>query len=385
MEITYQCQAQIQKIIAGIKQIPTDFCVSEKYLCGLDNDTFIKTFVEFRSLLTNAYEDMLAHPEQCGLLLVAMNVSEYKNSRPRDSRASAKRLIAFLHLLGRTGELHGDILHITQAAFSEMMKVKYMSLPWNKNVPMLAMKLTEFGFVFGGLKGKTFDKNADEYTLSFPGNPAMIRVLKGYAMSIPVTDHLPKELISLIHYTLPDAVEDAQISVKFDVPLKAKEQELLDELMNTVQRDYIDDCRRLIEYAVSLGYLPHKTQVSGFAVSFTSKNTGRTMMKLTPRTGLNHMKFIPELKMKFPATKVYSDIFAVAVREEMESNGGLYTGCFGCGKCAGRDDSYVYTYPDGRSDFVCSNALMCPDWSRENLPEIMEMMKTQDEFWQSQK
>ena len=380
----YQCQAQIQKTIDEIAPVPAQFDVSEQYLNGLDNVTFVRCFHEFRGILANVYQDMFKFPEEYGLILVGMDVSEYKNSRPRDSRASAKRLIALIHLLGRAGELAGNELHITPESFSEISKVKYVGFSWTQNAAMILKKLAEFGFNFVRLKGNSIDKDAGMYILSYPNNPAMMRMLKGYAMSVPVIPHFPKELTSLAHYTLLNAKEDAPISVEFAVPLKTKERDLLDQLMNTVQTDYIDECKALIEYAVSLGYLPHKTAVSGFAVSFTSKKTGRTIMKLTPNTGLNHRKFIPKLSMKFPATKVHSAVFTEAVKREMESNGGLYTGCFGCGKCAGEADSYVYEYPNGKHDFVCSNALMNPDWHREDVEEIKEMMKTQDDFWLAQ-
>ena len=381
MEIKYQCQAQIQKIIKHINPLPEYFEVSSKYLNGLDNKEFVKGFYEFREIIIKVYRDMLISPEEYGLILVGMDVSEYKNSKPRDSRASAIRLIAFLYNFGYAGELIQSELHISSQSFQELLKIKYMGFSWAQNAPMILKKLSDFGFEFAGLKGNSFDKNAEEYILSYPANPVVMNVLKGYAMSVPIVQHFPRELINLDYYTLEDAEPDEPVSVEFAVSLKEKEEELLNQLLSNVQKDYIDVCRELIEYAVSLGYYPYKTQASGFAVSFTGKKTNRTVIKLSPRTGLNHKKFIPELRLKFSATKQYSDIFNEAVKNEIEANSGIYNGCFGCGRCAGLEECYKYTYSDGRTLYKCSDVMIAPDWRKENVPEIKVMMKTQDDFW----
>ncbi len=384
MEIKYQCQAQIQKIIDGIKPIPNHFEVSDQYLFGLDNNTFIKNFSELREILISIYKDMLSHPEEYGLILVGMDVSEYKNSKPRDSRASAKRLMALLHNFGRAGEISQNELHISSETFQEIMKIKYVGFSWTQNAPLILKKLSDFGFEFIGLKGNSFDKKAEEFILSYPDNPEMINMLKGYAMSVPVVQHFPNELINMDYYTLEDSEPDKPISIEFSVSLKEKEKELLNQLLNSVQKDYIEACKELIEHAISLGYLPHMTKTGDFAVSFTSNKTNRTIIRMSPVTGLNNKKFIPTLNIVFSATKEYSEIFHKAVKDELESHGGLYTGCYGCGRCSGEKDSYVYVYRDGKIKFKCCNEMIKLDWSKENLPEIKQMMKTQDKFWLQQ-
>lgn len=384
MEIKYQCQTRIQKILENIQTSSDHFEVSSKYLYGLENDIFVKSFYELRELLISVYLDMLEYPEQYGLILTGMDISEYKNSKPRDSRASALRLMALLYNFGRAGELVQSELHIDSEAFQEILKVKYTGFAWTQNAPIIIKKLMGFGFGFVGLKGNAFDKKAEKFILSYPDNPSLINALKGYAMSVSIMQHFPQELINMEYYTMEDTEPDEPIMVEFAVPLKTKEKELLNQLLNSVQKDYIEVCKELIEYAVSLGYLPHQTQASGFAVSFTGKKTKRTVIKFSPVTGLNHKKFKPKLSIKFPATKEYSDIFNEAVKHEIEAHGGIYTGCFGCGNCLGEQDSYIYVYPDGRKNFICSNVLMSPDWHKEDVPEIKEMIKTQNEFWLKQ-
>lgn len=381
MEIKYQCQKQIQYILERIKPVTNHFEVSAQYLNGLDNDTFIKGFCELREILVDVYRDMQAFPEEYGLILVGMDVSEYKNSKPRDSRASALRLIALLHNFGRAAELIQNSLQITPSAFQEMLKIKHVGFSWSQNAHLILNKLSDFGFEFIGVKGKSFDKKAERYVLSYPDNPVLMNVLKGYAMSIPVMSHVPKELINIDYYTLEDMIPDEPVSLEFSVPLKEKETELLNKLFSDIPKDYIDVCRELVEYAVTLGYMPYQTKSSGFGISFTSKKTNRTLIALSPTTGLNYKKFIPALRILFSATKNYSDIFHEAVKEEIESHGGIYVGCYGCGKCSGGQDSYVYIYPDGRSTFKCRDTMMSPDWRSENMQEIMEMMKTQNDFW----
>lgn len=221
MEIKYQCQAQIQSIIERIKPIPEYFEVSAKYLDGLDNETFVRSFHEFREIIISVYRDMLAYPEEYGLILVGLEVSEYKNSQPRASRASALRLMALLYNFGRAGVLAQNELHITLESFQEIAKIKYVGFSWAQNAPMILKKLSDFGFEFVGLKGNTFDKNAEKYILSYSGNPALMNVLKGYAMSVPVLPHFPKELINLDYYTLEDAIPDEPTAAEFSTPLNS--------------------------------------------------------------------------------------------------------------------------------------------------------------------
>lgn len=91
---------------------------------------------------------------------------------------------------------------------------------------------------------------------------------------------------------------------------------------------------------------------------------------------------MPGIRLKFYANKTYSHIFEEGIKRVIEEFDGRYTGCYGCGRCKGDLEGYVYHYANGRDVFRCGSELIAiQNCTPENLDEIKHLMKTQDHYW----
>ena len=87
--------------------------------------------------------------------------------------------------------------------------------------------------------------------------------------------------------------------------------------------------------------------------------------------------------MKFYAIPIYSGIFQKAIAERILTwnRFGYEMRCFGCGKCDGTQ-GYTFDFPDGKQGFLCGfGVLPLPEFCAENLQEVKEALKVQDEFF----
>ncbi|MHC1696311.1 MAG: hypothetical protein AB9835_13795 [Eubacteriales bacterium] len=162
-----------------------------------------------------------------------------------------------------------------------------------------------------------------------------------------------------------------------------KHRILLDQLLAEIPEKDKDLYSEITGQAVSMGYLPKRTKTRLYALDFSNSRLSRTIMKLeAPDTAKIGSK--PGLRLKFYAAKDYSDIFRQGVQRVIEEFNGRYTGCYGCGRCGAELEGYTYIYPDGRTVFRCGGELIAiKDWESEHLPEIKELLKTQDNYWKN--
>lgn len=142
-----------------------------------------------------------------------------------------------------------------------------------------------------------------------------------------------------------------------------------------------DNCRELFrevaEYAVFLEYKPKLNAKETYADFIKSKH-GRTILKI--ETAANP----PRLAMRFDALPVYSGIFREAIENRvnlLEQFDWFKGSCHGCGKCD-RTQGYTYELPDGRKGFFCGSGVIdLPSFSNENIAEIKNALKTQDNYF----
>jgi hypothetical protein len=157
--------------------------------------------------------------------------------------------------------------------------------------------------------------------------------------------------------------------------------QLLNGFISELPENYQKMLQEIAEYAISLGYTPKKTKARDFAIDFSKSKVKRTIMKME----LHHnsiKKSVPGLRLKFYANKDYSDIFKEGIRRVIEEFDGKYTGCYGCGRCKGQLEGYIYTYDDGKKIFRCGGELISiHNFSSENVPEIKALIKGQDDFF----
>lgn len=141
----------------------------------------------------------------------------------------------------------------------------------------------------------------------------------------------------------------------------------------------------LAEHADSLGYRPRKTASKDFTLDFSNSAVKRTLLKLEVHANAIRTNG-PGVRFKFHASTGYSEPFREGIRRVIEAYGGKYVGCYGCGRCAGEPEGYVYEYPDGRRVFRCGNELIAVDGLTEaDLDECRRLMSAQAAYFDARR
>lgn len=160
-----------------------------------------------------------------------------------------------------------------------------------------------------------------------------------------------------------------------------KNGQLLKDFISELPENYREMFRDIAEYAIALGYTPKKTKSKDFVLDFSKSKVKRTIMKMEIHDNAIK-KNVPGLRLKFYASKDYSDIFRQGIQRVIEEFNGRYTGCYGCGRCKGGLEGYTYAYADGKKVYRCGSELISiHNFNPGNIPEIKTLIKTQDEFF----
>lgn len=160
-----------------------------------------------------------------------------------------------------------------------------------------------------------------------------------------------------------------------------RNSQLLKEFISELPESYRGMFEDISKYLISLGYTPKKTKSKDFALDFSKNKVKRTIMKMEVHDNAIN-KNNPGLRLKFYANKDYSDIFKQGIQRVIEEFNGKYTGCYGCGRCKGELEGYIYTYDDGKKVFRCGGELISiHNFSPKNISEIEMLIKGQDEFF----
>ncbi len=163
--------------------------------------------------------------------------------------------------------------------------------------------------------------------------------------------------------------------------MKEKSRMLIDEFLEAIPIEYRVMMNELAEYADTLGYVAKRTRTKHLSIDFSKNKVKRTIIKFEDHDNAITSRE-PGLRLKFYASKTYSDVFKDGIQRVIEAFDGRYTGCYGCGRCNAVLEGYSYEYPDGKKVFRCGNELIAIyNWNDKNIPEIKELLKTQDEFW----
>jgi hypothetical protein len=131
----------------------------------------------------------------------------------------------------------------------------------------------------------------------------------------------------------------------------------------------------IADFAFSLGYRAKKDKSNAIGYSFTHSRVKKQILRFTSAKGQ------PILRIKFFASKDYSDFFHQTIRATIEEYDYKYTGCYGCEECDGTH-GYRYKYPDGREYYRCGKELIeILDVHDLPLKELFDLIKKQHEFF----
>lgn len=131
----------------------------------------------------------------------------------------------------------------------------------------------------------------------------------------------------------------------------------------------------MAEFAFQLGYKAKRDKSKTLSYTFTHRNVKKYILRFSSEKGK------PIIKLKFFASKQYSEFFQEAIRTVIEEYEYKYTGCYGCGECGGTQ-GYTYKYPDGRGYYRCGKELIdLIDIPKIPLSEMFALFKTQHDFY----
>lgn len=134
----------------------------------------------------------------------------------------------------------------------------------------------------------------------------------------------------------------------------------------------------IAECANQLGYKPRKAKTQALNIVFNNNKAKKHILKFSIE------KELPVLKMKFYASKSYTQLFHEGVRAVVEEYNYKYTGCYQCGKCKDGVEGYEYSYADGRNYFRCGIELISlPPITQNDVPEILQLLQNQHQYYLS--
>ena len=152
----------------------------------------------------------------------------------------------------------------------------------------------------------------------------------------------------------------------------------LNDFFNSLNDEDRKIYSKIANFAYELGYKAKRANTKDINYVFTSSKIKKHLLKFSFKDGK------PNLKIKFYASKNYSNIFNDSVREVIEEFNFKYTGCYKCGKCKVTPSGYIYEYPDGKTYFRCGSELIeLPSIDESIVPEILSLLKTQHEYYLS--
>ncbi len=255
MEMQYYCQTAIQDILDHMVPIPEDFEVSGQYLHGLDNQSFIQGFKELRKIFAGIYKDMQKSPEEYGIICTSLEVNGFGTSNETmKSKRSAEWFMMLFYNLCMSGEILEEALEIHPVKYANNAGRSWVGGNKVKSAVQMIKKLQGFGFFFEGINGDKLDRKADKYFLSYPDNPDLIKILKGYILSTYQEKmSYSVELLRLDYKTLMDPA------------LIPENQEYLDFLTFIDDTDEKIFYEKLHEGLIKNGYIKSREKVRYFA------------------------------------------------------------------------------------------------------------------------
>lgn len=156
-----------------------------------------------------------------------------------------------------------------------------------------------------------------------------------------------------------------------------KQQNALNTILTALPEDCRESYQEIAEYAISLGYMPVLKGSRRDYADFINSKLKRTILKKNTNPDYRW------IAIKFYALSEYKGIFQDAVDERLSywNKLGYEAKCFGCGKCDGTH-GYKCITQSGAEGFLCGFGVVpIPTFKAENIEEVKEAIKIQDEFF----
>lgn len=153
--------------------------------------------------------------------------------------------------------------------------------------------------------------------------------------------------------------------------------DLVLEFLENVPENNKTSYQEMAEKAIMLGYKPKRDKTKSLCVSFISSKYKTTLLRFVIEKG-------PSFRLKFYATKDYSEIFDKSIKWIIEKFNYKYVGCYGCGRCKkNTPEGYSVVYDDGRKYFRCGFELIeIRDLNNNIKDEVLKLMENQTKYYE---
>lgn len=148
--------------------IPYDFIVHPDFTVFSHENEIKSSFKKINSLYKDIYGDIAEHPDEYGMPLHSKNQYRIYSQQWRDSGQAPYRPFMLLYNLFICGDIDGQSIKVPIDKFKNVNNVKRSQF--------LFKKLTDYGFVFEGLKNNRPVNN--DIIVRYPDNPILLSVFK---------------------------------------------------------------------------------------------------------------------------------------------------------------------------------------------------------------
>jgi len=145
----------------------------------------------------------------------------------------------------------------------------------------------------------------------------------------------------------------------------------LENVISKFPKEHQELFRDIAEYVISLGYNPKVNAKETYA-DFVKSKHGKIILKIECGYEKPPATKIPRLNIRFDVLPKLFGIFEDALLQFKKSH------CPKCGKCHGKF-GLKYTLSNGNEVYTCRSTIYIPSFDTNNMPEIKEVLKAQDE------
>jgi hypothetical protein len=174
-----------------VVKLPKDFIIHNDYLSLLDKEAFIRAFSQIWEIYISIYDDISKNPDIFAMPLYARNEYRYASKQTMESRWAPLRPFVLLYNLFVSGEVNNGDFIVNIPKFKEVIKTKpTMKNVAVKNMDVLFKRLQDYGFEFQGLNNGKIPKDNNCFTVTYPDNPDVLKVLYLIASKAKNTNRL---------------------------------------------------------------------------------------------------------------------------------------------------------------------------------------------------
>jgi len=318
----YHIHRMARQLLDQISPVPDGLVVPDKHLNGLDNDDFVGALRLYQGIIESMLRDVINAPESFELPCIPLDEALSKPVAAKQGKAFYS-LTHIFRAIGQTGVFMPDGgLHVNIDAFKRA-KIGFNPL-YVINPHILLQRLTDYGFEYEGLCEDCSLKNRYGFTVYYPDNPHLLRVLKVFgSLHVRAVDY---------RYLFVDE-DDLQLNNFYTV------DDVLRRLIHQEDREFL---LAVHEKLAGCGYPYHTFSPIYNGVGYRYKDGAEMLLFEINHSDETSIKFTPRHVAAYQRilSSLSENIRNVLLNDH---------NCTGCGKCT---DSPSFIY-DGKAFSKC--------------------------------